>query len=631
MALHDLTTKNKPPSNLKLLLGLNLKFIPRRRFTTTDLTDTNKRFKQQVFLQDYYLNNPPDSSNEDTSTFNSKLHIPTHWTPSPWKITPSVVTHTDNFLQEVGSLFRQKQCTPNLSFSQLHLLKYLRKKQDFVVVKADKNLGPCILESDQYIQYALTDHLNCRNTYKKLSLDSATKHMEIVHKKIRSFLYKHRKNLPSNDLKYIRRKTKECTDYFPKLYLLMKVHKKPLKTRPVVSCSGSLLHPLGVWLDTALQPITTTLTSFIASSYDLKEALAMMPGLPPGAQLFTADAVSMYTNIDTTYALRSIENFLHSQTQYKHLPIPAILDALELIMTNNVFQFGDCYFHQKSGTAMGTPPACCYATIYYAIHENFLFQKYTNNIFFYRRYIDDIFGVWVPSNSGPTFDDFKKDLKFHKLRWEAEEPSNSVVFLDMVLSISNNRIVTQLYEKMLNLYLYINPFSAHSPGVLSGLIIGNILRIHHLCSDPAVRRDFYTKFFYRLRARGYLPSQLLPLFHRGFKIALKKPMPSTKNKRNRLLQHRLETLRKNTPNDTAIFHIPYHPKDPSSREIQRKFRDVFLNGTTDVAGINRLIVAYSRPNNLGEMLSYRRIDSFNCPPVSSNFQTRDPWAGFFRS
>ena len=102
MALHDLTTKNKPPSNLKLLLGLNLKFIPRRRFTTTDLTDTNKRFKQQVFLQDYYLNNPPDSSNEDTSTFNSKLHIPTHWTPSPWKITPSVVTHTDNFLQEVG-------------------------------------------------------------------------------------------------------------------------------------------------------------------------------------------------------------------------------------------------------------------------------------------------------------------------------------------------------------------------------------------------------------------------------------------------------------------------------------------------------------------------------------------------
>ena len=93
-------------------------------------------------------------------------HIPTHWIPSPWKVTPSVVTKTDNFLQEVSSLFRQKLCTPNLSVSQLHLLKYLRKKQDFVIAKADKKLGPCVIETDKYIKYALEDHLNCRETYK---------------------------------------------------------------------------------------------------------------------------------------------------------------------------------------------------------------------------------------------------------------------------------------------------------------------------------------------------------------------------------------------------------------------------------------------------------------------------------
>ena len=384
MALHDLTTENKPPPNLKLLLGLNLKFIPRRKFTTTDLEDTKKRFQQQVFLQDYYINNPTDPTTEETPTFNPKLHIPTHWIPSPWKITPSVVTKTDNFLQEVSSLFRHKLCTPNLSVSQLHLLKYLRKKQDFVITKADKNLGPCVLETNKYIKYALEDHLNCRETYKKLSSISAKKHMETVNKKIRSFLYKHRKTLSTTEKKFIRKKTKECTDPFPKLYLLMKVHKTPLKTRPVVSCSGSLLHPIGVWLDTALQPIATKLTSFIASSYNLKEALNTIPGLPAGAKLFTADAVSMYTNIDTPSAITSIKRFLESQIQFQHLPISAIIDALELIMTNNVFQFGDSFFHQKTGTAMGTPPACCYATIYYAIHEQFLFQKYTNNIFFYR-------------------------------------------------------------------------------------------------------------------------------------------------------------------------------------------------------------------------------------------------------
>ena len=182
MALHDLTTKQKSPSNLKMLLGLNLKFIPRRRFTTTDLTETVKRFKQQVYKQDYYLNNPLDSNNENTHIFNPKLHVQTHWLPSPWKISSSVITHTENFLNEVGTLFHRKQCTPNLSFSQLHLLKFLRKKQDFIIVKADKNLGPCILETERYIQYALQDHLNCRQTYKKLSFDAASKHMDIVEK-----------------------------------------------------------------------------------------------------------------------------------------------------------------------------------------------------------------------------------------------------------------------------------------------------------------------------------------------------------------------------------------------------------------------------------------------------------------
>ena len=311
----------------------------------------------------------------------------------------------------------------------------------------------------------------------------------------------------------------------------MKVHKTPLKTRPVVSCSGSLLHSLGVWLDTMLQPIATSLPSFIASSYDLKEALQEMPLLPANAQLFTADAISMYTNIDTASALNAISIFLRSSDDYKHLPIDIILTGLELLMKNNVFQFGDCFFYQQTGTAMGTPPACCYATIYYAVHEQYLFTKYSGNLFFYRRYIDDVIGVWVPSNPNLTFDNFTNDFTFHKLRWEVNAPSDSVVFLDMVLTIDEKRVTTQLYEKILNLYLYISPFSAHSPGVLSGLIIGNILRIYHLCSDSTTRKDFYVKFFLRLRARGYLPSQLLPLFNRGITLAHTKPMPSTRNKR----------------------------------------------------------------------------------------------------
>ena len=140
MAMHDLTKSKKPPPNLRCLLGLNLKFIPRQCFTTSDITEAKTRFKQQIFLQDYYIHNPVDPNTVHHTPYNPKLHIRTHWMPAPWKISDSTVARTDSFLNSLNKIFRKKQCSPNLSTTQLTLLKYLKSKTDFIITKADKNL-----------------------------------------------------------------------------------------------------------------------------------------------------------------------------------------------------------------------------------------------------------------------------------------------------------------------------------------------------------------------------------------------------------------------------------------------------------------------------------------------------------
>jgi hypothetical protein len=87
--------------------------------------------------------------------------------------------------------------------------------------------------------------------------------------------------------------------------------------------------------------------------------------LPTNAMLVTPDSVSMSTNIDTK---------VHTLKQYtqkcnhllQHHEQQAVMEALEMVMNNNIFQFGDTYWLQIDGTAMGVSPSCVYATIYFA-------------------------------------------------------------------------------------------------------------------------------------------------------------------------------------------------------------------------------------------------------------------------
>ena len=61
-------------------------------------------------------------------------------------------------------------------------------------------------------------------------------------------------------------------------------------------------------------------------------------------------------------------------------------------MKSNVFTFGNRYWLQSNGTAMGTSCACAYATIYYSFHEETRLLP-NPNVLFYGRLIDDAFVV----------------------------------------------------------------------------------------------------------------------------------------------------------------------------------------------------------------------------------------------
>eukprot|EP00957_Ditylum_brightwellii_P186288 14182506-Ditylum_brightwellii.AAC.1 len=71
------------------------------------------------------------------------------------------------------------------------------------------------------------------------------------------------------------------------------------------------------------------------------------------------------------------------------------------------------------------------------------------------------------------------------MEWIFELADTLAAFMDVTITIKDGKITTKLYEKSLIIYLYISPHSAHSPGVLNGIIFGRIHRVFTLCSERA--------------------------------------------------------------------------------------------------------------------------------------------------
>ena len=302
----------------------------------------------------------------------------------------------------------------------------------------------------------------------------------------------------------------------------------------------------------------------------------------------------------------------------------ALLHALTIVMSCNLFQFGDTFWLQLTGTVMGTPPAPNYATIYICIWEMCIIPQFPQ-LAYYRRYIDDGFVVWTPLEGSTHQEDEIQFTRFKSLmdefgsthtffqnsthtplRWEFSELSDSAIFLDLNLTIDRfGTIHSKIYEKDLNLYLYIVPHSCHTLGSIKGTIWGMVHRAKALCTNESDYEPFLRKCYNRLLARGHQKQNLLPIFNQAISSIIYKtgvhPHIETQSRKENLM-----------------FHRKIHPDDPPSRAIHRAFRSNIISpvGDIDIQTINcpggsqvrfrDLTISYHGQTNLKSILAPRK-------------------------
>jgi len=349
--------------------------------------------------------------------------------------------------------------------------------------------------------------------------------------------------------------------------------------------------------------------------------------LPPNARVFTADARAMYTNIPTAPCLESIGEYLQENyAQFSHVDHDTLISALSIVMNNNIFRFGDTYWVQDNRAAMGAPPCPSWAMMYFAPFEDDSCDVFSNHILYYKRYIDDVFGIWLNQpGDDQAWQLFKNHMNRSALVWDFTERSRSTVFLDLNITITDtNKIHTTLYEKPLNLHAYIPQHSAHPPGVYKGMIKGMIYRFKTLCSSTDDQRRHILQFYRHLVQRGYHVDRLTPLFNQ-IVSEIYDPQPTL---------HPVNAPPPRAPaKHPLFFHLQYHPSDPPSHQLQQLWQQYLFHpaGSRPLSaldsfhkigkiGTDRMIVCYSRPPNLENLVSsHRNLHFANGPTVSSFF------------
>ena len=157
----------------------------------------------------------------------STLYVKSLWRPLPDQIPQEVDRHLCKFFRTLNLLFKVKLAEPNLMLFQKRILTWLIQHKSWIITNTNKNLGPCVVERNQYISDAMV-HLNDESIYEKLTKEETKAEGQRLFREIWrwTFTSKTKGTITDDEATYIRKLTStNLEDPHGYFYLLYKVHK----------------------------------------------------------------------------------------------------------------------------------------------------------------------------------------------------------------------------------------------------------------------------------------------------------------------------------------------------------------------------------------------------------------------
>ena len=482
------------PTHIEHSLSVGMKYLfhqPRRTELISDAwTDFERRLRWRVYfmLKGDHTTYDPDYDVRAPSKKDPPL-VPFYFHLALVKGRSYVFNSIAKIPEETEQDGVFKPLGPKLNEVKKFLLDH-----DYVVTATDKNLGIAVSERTWILSKSL-DCISDEQAYRPLTADEAkivldrkcatmrdlAQRAELFDWKFGSLSEFLAHKITANGEEH----------HVPKFYGIPKIHKQPVKFRPILPCHSAIQNPAAKFCSKVLKPIVNAAPTIIRGTKDLAIKLSTIK-IPPWREIYlvTGDVVAYYPNIPLQKCLdRVLELYMehywnvadHDESMNRKEQ-DLFYRCLIAGNTELLTQFQGKTYQQLLGLAMGVADSPDLANLYgwYCERREKVLEH--PDIVFYGRYIDDCFAVVCANSEEEAKRIVASVVKIDdcELTWEA---GKFLPFLDMMLYVDEyNQLQHRPYMKARNHQERIPWISAHPYDVKRGTFYGEMSRLATLSS-----------------------------------------------------------------------------------------------------------------------------------------------------
>ena len=268
-------------------------------------------------------------------------------------------------------------------------------------------------------------------------------------------------------------------------------------------------------------------------------------------------------------------------------------NLLHLILGNSVFEFMEEFYHQISGTSMGTRMAPPYANLFMGLIEDGINGAFPSLISFWKRFIDDIFFIFIGSET-QLKEVFTHMTSIHPtIKFTFEYSPKQIAFLDTLVYVDSDRhLQTNIFRKPTDRMCLLHFSSNHPRHVKESIVYTQALRYCTIISDDRNLEAELLVLSRAFLARGYP----LPIIRKNISKAI------SHNRSALLTPKRTEKTAQVTP--LVTLYSPMGMK--MSRIIHRSWHMIESDEDLRKVWPRHPITAYKRAANLKDSVMHSR-------------------------